>query len=121
MSEKNLNKDLEESLVKLYANTGPERVGFIVDDEIVEVANQHPDPANFFDVAVEDIDFYEERSWAIWHTQPKQTSQLSYEDYSGFLNFPHHKHIVIGGDGLRIYKVENGAVIKDRMALRRTS
>ena len=112
MSERNLNKALEESLLKLYSNDGGERVGFIVEDEIVEVKNQHPDPVNFFDVAVEDIDAYEDKSWAIWHTQPHQTSQLSYEDYSGFLNFPDHKHIVIGGDGLRVYRVENGAVLK---------
>lgn len=118
MSERNLNEDQTQKLLDLYSKEGNERVGFIVDDEIVEVENLHPDPRKYFDVSIEDIEKYELISWAIWHSQPMTTSQLSYEDYAGFVNFPEHKHIVIGSDGLRIYRVKNGAVVKDSLVIR---
>jgi len=110
--------DYLEELKAKYSATGPERVGFIVDNEVVEVENQHPLSKELFEVSFEDQEAYLAKASAIWHTQPSKTSQLSYEDYLGFLNFPEHKHIVIGFDGLRIYKVEDGQVLKDSISLR---
>ena len=107
-----------ENLKAKYEPSGPERVGFVVSGKVVEVENKHPLPKDFFEISFEDQEAYLAKASAIWHTQPGRTSQLSYEDYLGFLNFPEHKHIVIGMDGLRIYKVEDGQVIKDDISLR---
>lgn len=109
------------SLLELYAPNGPERVGFITKKKVVEVENRHPDPELGFEVSLEDLEANLDKAWAIWHTQPGKTSQLSYEDYLGFLNFPDQLHIVIGLDGLRVYKVEDGQVIKDSIRLRKAS
>lgn len=106
-----------DSLRKLYSSEGPERVGFIKKGKVVEATNVHPDPNNFFEVSLEELEEHLATSTAIWHTQPNRTSQLSYEDYLGFINFPEHKHIVIGLDGVRTYKVEDGQVIKDSISL----
>lgn len=105
-----------------YQDKGNERVGFITKEgEMVEVDNIHPEPENFFEVSLEDLEENIANSKAIWHTQPGRTSQLSYEDYLGFLNFPEHLHIVIGYDGYRVYKVEDGSVLKDSISTWPTS
>lgn len=111
-------QDLIDHLKTKYEATGPERVGFIVDGKVVEVENDHPLSSNFFEISIESQEAYLAKASAVWHTQPGKTSQLSYEDYLGFLNFPELKHIVIGLDGLRIYKVEDGQVLKDSVSLR---
>lgn len=102
------------SLKSKYTPNGPERVGFITKrGKMVEATNIHPEPENFFEVGLEELEENIAKSKAIWHTQPGRTSQLSYEDYLGFLNFPEHLHVVIGYDGYRVYKVEDGSVLKD--------
>ena len=102
----------------LYKPTGPERVGFITKrGKVVEVENIHPDPEKFFEVSLEHLEENVAKAKAIWHTHPNKPSQLSYEDYLGFLNFPEHLHIVIGSDGYRVYKVEDGSVLKDSIFL----
>lgn len=113
-----LEQDLIDQLNSKYEQSGPERVGFINEDGLVEVVNIHPLAQDFFEVSLEELNANLDKSWAIWHTQPNRTSQLSYEDYVGFLNFPEHKHIVIGLDGLRVYKVEDGHVLKDSVFVR---
>ena len=107
-----------KALNKLYEDSGPEKVGFIIDKKVVEVENIHPDSKDFFEVSLEDMEQHLDNATAIWHTQPGRTSQLSYEDYLGFLNFPEKAHIVIGLDGVRVYKVEDGQVIKESIHLR---
>lgn len=108
----------EDLLRPLYSPQGIERVGFITKrGKVVEVANIHPFPKNFFEVSLEDLEENVDKAKAIWHTQPGRTSQLSYEDYIGFLNFPDHLHVVIGSDGYRVYKVEDGSVLKDSIFL----
>lgn len=111
-------QDFYDQLKSKYEHSGSERVGFITDKGVVEVDNQHPLPGDFFEVSIEDQEAYLDKAVAIWHTQPGRTSQLSYEDYLGFLNFPEKKHIVIGLDGLRVYKVEDGQVLKESVSLR---
>lgn len=113
-------ESLLESLKTRYSDEGEERVGCISGGEIIEWKNVHPEPTGYFEVSFEDTIALEEdeKAEAIWHTQPGQTSQLSYEDSMGFFAFPHLKHIVIGSDGIRIYKVEGNAVIKDSLHLR---
>lgn len=107
-----------DTLKDKYTESGPERIGFIVRGKVVEVENNHPLSKDFFEISLEDQEAYLAKASAVWHTQPGRTSQLSYEDYLGFLNFPEHKHIVIGYDGLRVYKVEDGQVLKDSVSLR---
>lgn len=104
-------------LKTLYTTQGPERVGFIINGEVVEVTNIHHEPNDYFEVSLEDLNEHLDNAEAIWHTQPGRTSQLSYEDYVGFINFPKHLHIVIGDDGVRTYKVEDGQVIKESIHL----
>lgn len=106
------------SLEKLYKESGSERVGFIIKGKVVEVENIHPEPSNFFEVSLESLEQYLDKAEAIWHTQPGRTSQLSYEDYLGFKNFPDKLHIVIGLDGYRVYKVEDGEVLKESLSIR---
>lgn len=113
-------ESLLESLKTKYSDEGNERVGYIKKGQIVEWENIHPDPAHYFEVSFEDTVALDEdaEAEAIWHTQPGQTSQLSYEDSMGFYAFPNLKHIVIGSDGLRVYRVDGNAVIKDSLHLR---
>lgn len=111
--------DLLAKLKALYTESGPERVGFLTKrNKVVEVENRSPIPKDFFEVSQDDLDVNLDNAKAIWHTQPGRTSQLSYDDYLGFLNFPEHQHIVIGLDGLRIYKVEDGQVLKESISIR---
>ena len=46
-----------------------------------------------------------------WHTHPGQPANLSHEDYAGFLNWPELTHWIVGTDGVRGYKVDNGLVL----------
>lgn len=109
-----LDEDLLETLFSLYAPTGPERVGYVSGKNIIEFNNVHPDPEKFFEVGPEDIEVIEDdvNATAIWHSQPNKSSQLSYEDYVGFYSFPELLHVVIGFDGVRVYAVEDNAVLK---------
>jgi len=112
-----LEQDLLDALKAQYEATGPEKVGFIIKNKVVEVENKHPLSIDYFEISFEENEANLAKVSAIWHTQPGRTSQLSYEDYLGFLNFPELKHIVIGYDGLRVYKVEDGQVLKDSVSL----
>lgn len=101
-------------LSKFYADSGPERIGFVLDDgKIVECENIHPEPEQGFEFRAEDLIEFENRAVASWHTHPNQDSNLSMSDYSGFRHWPKLKHYVIGNDGIRCFKVERGKVVED--------
>ena len=89
----------------------PERVGFIVDDQIVEVENVCHDPINGFEVKGEDLVKYGDTASATWHTHPGQTSNLTFGDHTSFLNYPRMRHYIAGTDGVSAYSVTNGRVI----------
>ena len=102
---------LSDDLLQFYAPDGPERVGFVLmNDEIVEVKNVHPNPEHAFDVDANDIIWYEDRVKATWHTHPGSSSNLSGDDYVAFTNWPLVCHYIIGADGLRQYVVIEGRV-----------
>lgn len=62
-------EDFLQSLkTDLYSNDGPERVGFIVNKEVVEVENIHPDPRKYFEVSIEAVEQYLDQAEAIWHS-----------------------------------------------------
>jgi proteasome lid subunit RPN8/RPN11 len=101
-----------KKLLKFYSDTGNERVGFILKSgRAVEVDNICNEPAYGFDVRVEDLEKYEDRMVATWHTHPGGSSNLSADDFTTYLNWPHLSHYVVGKDGVRHFKVVNGALV----------
>lgn len=101
-------------LSEYYADTGPERVGFVLQDgTVVEVENVCHDPENGFEVNPRDLVDYEDDLWATWHTHPGSDANLSSDDYAGFLSWPYLYHYVIGKDDIRRFKVVNGQVLVD--------
>lgn len=103
-----------DSLLKFYSDEGPERCGLVLDDgSVIELQNVAAQPEEAFEISDEDLIQYEEHTVASWHTHPGQTSQLSFDDYEGFLMWPDLKHHIIGNDGLTIYAVKNGKVVID--------
>jgi proteasome lid subunit RPN8/RPN11 len=100
-------------LPDFYADKGPERVGFILDDgSLVEVENEDPNPEQGFSVCAEDLITFGERAVATWHTHPGASSNLSMLDASAFLCWPDLTHYVIGNDGIKSYAVTNGKVVQ---------
>ena len=94
-----------------YAPDGPERVGFILqDDTIIEVENIHDDPENGFRVSGADLARYSEQAKATWHTHPDHSKNLSVEDYHAFLLWPDLRHFIVGKNGTAEYFVEKGEV-----------
>lgn len=97
----------------LYTETGPERVGFILNcGDIVEVQNVAEDPELGFIVRPEDLLIYEETAIATWHTHPGESANLSMDDYQGFMSWPHLNHYVIGNDGVRCFSIKEGALVE---------
>jgi proteasome lid subunit RPN8/RPN11 len=110
-----LSKALKTKLLELHNPEGPERVGFLLGkSKIQEVPNTSMEPESSFMVSSEDLLKYalSEDTIATWHTHPKSNSNLSTFDYRAFLNYPNLKHIIIGTDGIRVYEVEDGAVLQ---------
>jgi proteasome lid subunit RPN8/RPN11 len=102
----------KDSLLSYLDNDGPERVGFILQDgQIIEVANVCHDPVNGFEVSGEELIKYEDVAVASWHTHPNTDSNLSFGDYTSFLNYPKLAHYIVGTDGVACYTVENGKVL----------
>jgi proteasome lid subunit RPN8/RPN11 len=99
-------------LLDKYSNEGPERCGFIVAGEVIEVPNICAQPAEGFQMRGEDILRYAEHAEAMWHTHPGAPSNLSVDDYTAFLNWPGLLHYVVGSDGVRCFKVVKGAVLE---------
>ena len=107
---------LEESicskLQEFYAPSGKERVGFILKSgEIIEALNEHPDAYTGFEVDMEDFLEKEPEIWATFHTHPGGPANLSMDDYTAFKNWPNWLHLVVGHDGIKVYKVDNGVVL----------
>lgn len=95
-------------LANLYKETGPEQVGFLLENSLVEVVNVCNDPMHGFDVHATDIIQYTEKqtSWATWHTHPGSPSNLSGEDYNNFQAWASLYHFIIGNDGVRCFKYD---------------
>lgn len=103
-----------EELLKFYATTGPERVGVILKSgEIIEAENIHPNPDEGFDVSAEVLVKYDGEIVGAFHTHPSSTSNLSADDYQGFLNWPDLLHFIIGSDGVRCFRVRDGVVFNE--------
>lgn len=93
-------------------NAQVERCGFVLlDGEVVEVTNSHPDPASGFRMAAEDWERYRTLIAATWHTHPRTGANLSMVDYCLFLSQPEWAHYVVSRDTVRCYYVEGGKVL----------
>ena len=96
---------LSKILINLHRE-GPERVGFIRGDEIIEVVNTSHNPEMSFQVSTEDIIKHADASQASWHTHPYGDANLSSEDHIAFRNWPELRHYIIGTDGVRCYQYD---------------
>lgn len=103
---------VDNLLLDFYADNGPERIGFILEDNtVVEVANVADDPLNASMPTTDDLIFFSERSIGTFHTHPGASSKLSADDYQAFMNWPDMKHYIIGNDGVSCYVVKGKAVV----------
>lgn len=105
-------KTLNDALLGFLIE-GPERGGFITQTgEIVELTNIADDPNEGF---YPDIDLvalsHLDTAIATWHSHPGASANLSVEDWHTFVNYPDLSHAIIGTDGVRWYRVENGVVV----------
>lgn len=106
-----------EELQNKYSDEGIERIGFILEDNsVVELVNAHDDPEAGAQFLSEELFAYlydpdrDQEVVATWHTHPNQSSNLSGEDYTAFLNYPELDHYIIGNNGVSSYYVEDGVV-----------
>lgn len=99
--------NIKDFLIRLYNPTGPERVGFLKDEnKIVEVPNVANLPNEGFRVEGQVIVDHTEKygCWGTWHTHPGEDANLSGEDYRSFKFWPDLYHFIIGNDGVRCFK-----------------
>lgn len=106
-------KELQE-----YWNPHVERGGFITKDgTIIQVENEHPDPANYMMFTLYDKVFFEGKTYywedlvATWHTHPNEDANLSFEDYALFRELPGWYHYIVAQNKVVCYFVENDAVL----------
>lgn len=97
-------------LQAMYTDNGPERVGVIVNEVVVELTNINPNPNDGGSLSDEDIMKLIDAD-ATWHTHPGQDSTPSMDDYESFMSWPKLSHYIIGKDGVSMYRVENGILI----------
>jgi proteasome lid subunit RPN8/RPN11 len=96
-----------------YWNDKIERCGFVLTSgEIVEVENIADDPEDNFEISYDDIDKYEDRIAASWHSHPRGTANLSQSDYELFSQVPEWQHIIISKDEVTNYYVEGHSVYR---------
>lgn len=96
---------------KLRKGDTTERCGLVLSDgKAVECNNSHPEPSNGFVIPARALLKHEGRIKGTWHTHPHGDSLLSQEDYAGFSQWPDLTHFIIGLDGVRAYRVEDGII-----------
>lgn len=99
----------------LQPNDTEERCGLLLtDDTVVEIKNVSNNPVIGYLMDPKEVLPYltDEKIKGTWHTHPDGPADLSGEDLKGFLAWPHLIHYVIGKDGVKCYRVENGVVLK---------
>lgn len=105
---------LVQTLLAIYSADGRERCGFILPSgELIEVQNIAINPAEAFCVSASDLEVYEPLAVGTFHTHPSESSNLSADDFHGFLDWPDWFHIIVGNDGISSYHVEGNKVIRD--------
>lgn len=96
---------------KLRANDTEERCGLVLKDgSVFQVPNVHPEPTRGFAIPGADLLENEEQLAGTWHTHPASSSILSQDDYRGFSQWPDCIHYIVGQDGVRAYRVNDGVI-----------
>lgn len=96
-----------------FLTDGAERGGFVLSDgSVVELDSQSGDDDSFLPSAA-DILEYAGQAVATWHTHPGASANLSVDDWQTFIDWSNLKHIIIGEDGIRFYRVADGMVLND--------
>jgi proteasome lid subunit RPN8/RPN11 len=94
---------------KLKPADTEERCGLILKNGTVfQTPNVHPDPQVGFQIPGCDLVTNEAELLGTWHTHPGKTSVYSMEDHTGFMNWPQLTHFIVGADGVRAYRAEDG-------------
>lgn len=98
---------------KLKPADTQEKCGLVLTDgRVIETPNNHPNPENGFMIPAKLMIKQGEKLAGTWHTHPGKTSHLSQEDYRGFNQWPHLIHYIVGTDGVRAYRVEEGMIVE---------
>lgn len=89
-----------------------ERCGLVLKNgKSVEVENTAVDPVTSFEISPAEMIKKGRKVAATWHTHPGQSANLSHEDYAGFLNWPNLTHYIVGTDGVRAYRIQDGLIV----------
>lgn len=107
-------KDIKSKLkTKLKKGDTSERCGIVLTNgEIIEAPNTHSDPEKGFVIPPEVMFEAIDNLYGTWHTHPAQVSNLSQEDYFGFLAWPELHHFVVGVDGVREFTVDGEIIVE---------
>ena len=81
----------------------------LANGKIIEAKNLAPEPENAFEIPPEVMIM--EGVVGTWHTHVKGDSNLSAEDYVGFLQWPNLTHWIVSREGVRGYVIEDGVVL----------
>jgi proteasome lid subunit RPN8/RPN11 len=96
---------------KLLHTDTRERCGLVLSDGMVfQLDNIHPDPERGFMISGVELFKYQTMLAGTWHTHPGQSSVFSQEDHDGFMQWPDLTHFIVGNDGVRAYRVEDGII-----------
>lgn len=97
---------------KLKAGDTVERCGLVLaSGRVFQTDNVHPEPEKGFEIPIEKMIEFEQELVGTWHTHPGKPATLSEADYDGFRNWPSLTHYIVGADGVRAYRVEDGLCV----------
>ena len=110
-------KETVSQLLSNYDKNEPqEKCGLILlDGTIIEVENVHPEPERGFKIPAAKLAEYDDDLYGTWHTHPRDTANLSEEDYKGFSQWADLRHFIIGIDGVRCFELEAGLVVEVKL------
>lgn len=105
---------IESSLLCYYSNNGPERGGIITKTGPIECINVCENPEEGFELNLDmQARLDEPDVLGTFHTHPGKGSNLSFEDYQSFMNYPRVKHYIIGNDGVSKFAIRDGLLINE--------
>lgn len=90
-----------------------EKCGIILlDGTLIDCENTHVSPTEGFRIPAKLLVQHEDDLYGTWHTHPKDSANLSQEDYRGFTQWPRLRHFIIGIDGVRCFTVDDDLIIE---------
>ena len=89
-----------------------ERCGLVLSDGgIVEIDNVSENPEDSYIMDPVAVLAFLPNTVGTWHTHPKSNNVLSGDDHRNFRLWPDLVHYILSPEGVRKYRVEDGAVI----------